>query len=92
MLSFEFLVNGIMSAVFETEFWRVRLPDGWFAEKCDGPAQIKIRKSDYAGVMGILATDDEPSVWDRRGEMFHGQLYGRMGEYKSEKYKWFTRW
>ena len=81
-----------MATSYETEYWRVRLPDGWSVEESDGPAHIKIRKSGWDGVMGVLVTDDEPSVWDRRGEAFHGQLYGRTGECAFEKYKWYTRW
>ena len=83
-----------MPTVYETEFWRVRLPEGWAVREADGQALVEIRKAaGGVGVLGLVTTHDEPKDWwCRRGELFHGQLYGKMGEDRSKEFDSFSRW
>ena len=59
------------------------MPEGWVAREMDGQARVQIRRAGV-GVMWLLTTDDDPSAWSVKGELFHGQLYGRYHEYASK--------
>ena len=75
-----------MSNAYQTEHWQAQIPDAWSAREADGQARVEIRKVGGVGVLEVITTDNEPSAWDRKGEAFHGQLYGKKGEYQWEEF------
>jgi hypothetical protein len=72
---------------YETEFWRVRIPDGWSARE-DTKAGFVIKKSGGVGALFVLTDNDDPSHWvvDDLDERFHGQLYGTTREVMLENF------
>lgn len=66
-----------MPTVYETEFWRVRLPDGWTARETQLKEVVAVSKVGGGHGLAFVTREIEPRDWPcKDGELFHGQLYG----------------
>ena len=45
-----------MATEYQTQYWRVRVPDLWLVREVDSQAQVEIRRRDGVGVLKIITT------------------------------------
>jgi hypothetical protein len=82
----------LMPKRYKTEVWMAQVPDKWSVSELDGQAHVEMRQAGGAGVLDIIATDDDPSAWRPDGELFLGHLYGKTGTLSSPAFGRFCRW
>lgn len=66
-----------MPRPYQTQLWRLELPDTWqVRDKC-GPASVTFFRPDGVGLLHVNTADELPPFQNGQGEGFRGRLAGR---------------